>query len=139
MSMLNKTPIDYVIWGNHEHDMAHEDVMKREKEYQGVWINSNMTSHESFKDSKCQVDSAVLEICSPDGSNVRKLGMIGVLSSTPELYKPGAFGGATIETLGSVLKDLIKSLKLKAVTWSCPFVICMSFKMRELATISIFQ
>ena len=57
MSMLNKTPIDYVIWGNHEHDLAHEDVMKREKEYQGVWINSNMTSHESFKDSKCQASN----------------------------------------------------------------------------------
>ena len=57
MSMLNKTPIDYVIWGNHEHDMAHEDVMKREKEYQGVWINSNMTSHESFKDSTCQASN----------------------------------------------------------------------------------
>ena len=55
MSMLNKTPIDYVIWGNHEHDMAHSDVMKREREYQGVWINSNMQSHESFKDSRCQV------------------------------------------------------------------------------------
>ena len=54
MSMLNKTPIDYVIWGNHEHDMAHEDVMNREKEYKGVWINSNMQSHESFKNSKCQ-------------------------------------------------------------------------------------
>ena len=54
MSMLNKTPIDYLIWGNHEHDMAHEDVMNREKEYRGVWINSNMQSHESFKNSKCQ-------------------------------------------------------------------------------------
>ena len=55
MSMLNKTPIDYLIWGNHEHDMAHADVMKREKEYKGVWINSNMQSHESYKDSTCQV------------------------------------------------------------------------------------
>ena len=55
MSMLNKTPIDYLIWGNHEHDMAHTDVMKREREYKGVWINSNMQSHESFKDSTCQV------------------------------------------------------------------------------------
>ena len=34
---------------------------------------------------------------SPDGSNKRKVGMIGVLSSTASLYKPGAFGGATIE------------------------------------------
>ena len=97
MSMLNKTPIDYVIWGNHEHDMAHEDVMNREKEYEGVWINSNMTSHQSFENSTCQVDQAVLDLVSPDKSNTRRLGMIGVVSNTPELYKPGAFGGATIE------------------------------------------
>ena len=55
MSMLNKTPIDYLTWGNHEHDLDHVDVTKREKEYKGVWINSNMQSHESFKDSTCQV------------------------------------------------------------------------------------
>ena len=112
MSMLNKTPIDYVIWGNHEHDMAHEDVMNREKEYEGVWINSNMTSHQSFENSTCQVkglrcenlynilsqvDQAVLDLVSPDKSNTRRLGMIGVVSNTAELYKPGAFGGATIE------------------------------------------
>jgi len=97
MSMLNKTPIDYVIWGNHEHDLSHEHVMKREREYKGVWINSNMQSHKSFKDSSCQVDSATIEVVSPDGSNKRKLGMIGVLSSSPALYKPGAFGGAVIE------------------------------------------
>ena len=57
MSMLNKTPIDYLTWGNHEHDLDHADVMKREREYKGVWINSNMQSHESFKDSTCQVQS----------------------------------------------------------------------------------
>jgi len=95
--MLNKTPIDYVIWGNHEHDMPHSDVMKREREYQGVWINSNMQSHESFKDSRCQVDHDVVTVVSSDGSNSRKVGMIGVLSNTPSLYKPGAFGGATID------------------------------------------
>ena len=55
MSMLNKTPIDYLTWGNHEHDLDHADVMKREKEYEGVWVNSNMQSHESFKDSTSQV------------------------------------------------------------------------------------
>ena len=97
MSMLNKTPIDFVIWGNHEHDMPHSDVMKREREYEGVWINSNMQSHESFKDSQCQVDHAVVSVVSRDGTNTRKVGMVGVLSNTPSLYKPGAFGGATIE------------------------------------------
>ena len=53
--MLNKTPIDYLTWGNHEHDLDHADVMKREKEYKGVWVNSNMQSHESFRDSTSQV------------------------------------------------------------------------------------
>ena len=71
----------------------HEHVMRREKEYKGIWINSNMKSHESFKDSKCQVDRAVVEITSPDGSNKRKLGMLGVLSDVEGLYKPDAFGG----------------------------------------------
>ena len=67
--------------------------MKREKEYKGIWINSNMKSHESFKDSKCQVDRAVVEVTSPDGSNKRKVGMLGVLSDVEGLYKPDAFGG----------------------------------------------
>ena len=43
------------------------------------------------------MDQAILTVESPDGSNKRKVGMIGVLSNTPSLYKPGAFGGATIE------------------------------------------
>ena len=36
MAMLNQTPIDYLIWGNHEHDMPHADMMRREREYNGV-------------------------------------------------------------------------------------------------------
>ena len=111
MNVINKTPIDYLTWGNHEHDLDHASVMKREREYQGVWINSNMKTHESFKDSKCQVESAVVEITSKDGSNNRKLGMIGVLSSSPGLYKPGAFGGATIDDPWECLREYNAKLK----------------------------
>ena len=50
-----------------------------------------------MKLSYLQVDSAVMEVESPDGTNKRKIGMIGVLSASPSLYKPGAFGGATIQ------------------------------------------
>ena len=71
--------------------------MKRVDEYKGIWINSNMKSHESFENSKCQVDKAVVEVTSPDGSNKRKLGMLGILSSSESLYKPNAFGGAVID------------------------------------------
>ena len=111
VDILNKTPIDYVIWGNHEHDLEHEEVMKREKEYKGIWINSNMKSHESFEGSKCQVDRAILEVSSPDGSNNRKLGMLGVLSSSESLYKPGAFGGATIDDPWECMKEYNEKLK----------------------------
>eukprot|EP00928_Gymnodinium_smaydae_P062725 TRINITY_DN46519_c0_g1_i1.p1 TRINITY_DN46519_c0_g1~~TRINITY_DN46519_c0_g1_i1.p1 ORF type:complete len:655 (+),score=141.50 TRINITY_DN46519_c0_g1_i1:112-1965(+) len=97
MTMLNGTPIDYLTWGNHEDDISHADVMRREGEYKGCWINTNMQSHESFKDSHCQVDAAVVEVSSRDGSNKRKIGLLGILSNSPSLYKPNAFGGATIE------------------------------------------
>ena len=111
VDILNKTPIDYVIWGNHEHDLEHEEVMKREKEYKGIWINSNMKSHESFESSKCQVDRSIIDISSPDGSNNRKLGMLGVLSSSESLYKPGAFGGATIDDPWECMKEYNEKLK----------------------------
>ena len=35
MQMLNRTPIDYVTWGNHDlNDLSHSDVMRREREYE---------------------------------------------------------------------------------------------------------
>eukprot|EP00927_Polykrikos_kofoidii_P041246 TRINITY_DN35169_c0_g1_i1.p1 TRINITY_DN35169_c0_g1~~TRINITY_DN35169_c0_g1_i1.p1 ORF type:complete len:700 (+),score=116.82 TRINITY_DN35169_c0_g1_i1:140-2101(+) len=97
MRMLNETPIDYLTWGNHEDDLAHTDVCAREREYEGTWINTNMTSHESFASSRCQRDFAIVEVKSADGTNVRRVGLIAVLSDEPSLYKQGAFGGAKIE------------------------------------------
>ena len=28
MNVINKTPIDYLTWGNHEHDLDHASVLK---------------------------------------------------------------------------------------------------------------
>ena len=42
MSMLNATPIDFVIWGNHEHDLPHRFCCARVAEFKGTWINTNM-------------------------------------------------------------------------------------------------
>jgi len=99
MDLINATPIDYLTWGNHEDDLPHKEVCAREREYQGTWINTNMTSHESFKGSTCQTDAATIHLASADGSNMRKVGLIGLLSDgvDDKLYKKGAFGGATIE------------------------------------------
>lgn len=97
MSMVNATPIDYLTWGNHEDDVGDAACLQREREYKGCWINTNMQSHESFPESTCQKDKEVIELVSTDGSNRRRVGMIGLLSSSPSLYRPNAFAGATIE------------------------------------------
>ncbi|CAJ1347579.1 unnamed protein product [Effrenium voratum] len=113
MKMCNGTPIDYLTWGNHEDDIPHKEVMKREREYTGVWINTNMQSHESFKDSTCQVAQEVIQIASRDGTNKRKVGLMGVLSNSPSLYRPGAFGGAKIEDPWETMATYKKKLEQK--------------------------
>ena len=91
---LNATPIDYLIWGNHEHDLPHRHVMERAKEYEGKWINTNMQSHEAMP---YQIDQDIVTVNSADGSQSRKIGLISMLTDQPGLYRPGAFGGAKIE------------------------------------------
>lgn len=121
--MLNETLIQYVTWGNHEADLSHEDVMCRVEEYQGVWINSNMQSHESFDKCHCQQAVEVLEVRSRGGKNSRRIGLVGVLSDEATLYKPGAFGGATIEdpwkTLAFYKEKLEKEQKCDLVVPLC--------------------
>ena len=53
-----------------------------------------------------------MSVESRDGSNKRKVGMMGVLSNVNSLYKPGAFGGATIEDPWECMARLV------AVRWS---------------------
>jgi len=90
---LNDCPIDYVIWGNHEHDLPHRHVCERAKQYKGIWINTNMQSHEAMPQ---QVDQSILECVNADG-HARRVGFISMLSAQPGLYRPNAFGGAKIE------------------------------------------
>jgi len=97
VSVMNDCPIEYVIWGNHEHDLPHRHVCERAKEYAaggGTWINTNMQNHEAMP---TQVDRAIVECASADGTHKRRVGLLGLLSDQPGLYRPNAFGGATIE------------------------------------------
>ncbi len=91
---MNATPIDYLIFGNHEHDLPHRHVVQRAKEYTGTWINTNMQSHEAMPS---QVDRAVVACRSADGTHTRKVGLISLLTDQPGLYRPNAFGGAKID------------------------------------------
>ena len=94
VNMLNKTPVDYVIFGNHEDDIEHRFVCQRAQDYSGVWINTNMPEHEAFPH---QQRYALESSASAEGAHERRLGLVGVLSNSPSLYREGAFNGATIE------------------------------------------
>eukprot|EP00928_Gymnodinium_smaydae_P011685 TRINITY_DN14286_c0_g1_i2.p1 TRINITY_DN14286_c0_g1~~TRINITY_DN14286_c0_g1_i2.p1 ORF type:complete len:623 (+),score=179.00 TRINITY_DN14286_c0_g1_i2:77-1945(+) len=43
LQALNEVPIDYVMFGNHEFDLKTPQLQKRISEYNGVWLNSNVT------------------------------------------------------------------------------------------------
>lgn len=111
MNALSKVPIDYLTWGNHEADIAHKTVCKHVRDFPGVWLNSNMLDHEAMD---AQQEFEVIDICSPDGSNSRKVGLVAVLSDDPALYShfkaPGAFGGATIDDPWKTLSRLREKL-----------------------------
>jgi 2',3'-cyclic-nucleotide 2'-phosphodiesterase (5'-nucleotidase family) len=95
MGMVNAVGIDYLTWGNHEKDLPHHQLLEREREFNGVWINTNMQSHESFEDSKCQVDYDVIAI--QNGDHVRQIALLGILTNSKSLYPPGSFNGAVID------------------------------------------
>ena len=88
MKMLNRTPVDYLIWGNHEDNLSPADVFAREREYEGTWLNTNMPTHETMNGSTCQATHAWLTVGS------KRIAMLGVTSHTSP--KPGAFNGAQI-------------------------------------------
>ena len=88
MKMLNRTPVDYLIWGNHEDNLSPADVFAREREYEGTWLNTNMPTHETMAESKCQATHAWLNV------GAKRIAILGVTSHTSP--KPGAFNGAQI-------------------------------------------
>jgi len=94
VKMLNATPINHVIFGNHEDDLEHEHVGRCIRDFKGTWINTNMQGYEFFSYQK---PFEIIEVTSPDGTNTRKIGLIGILSNSASLYRRNAFGGAKIE------------------------------------------
>ncbi|CAE7254447.1 unnamed protein product [Symbiodinium natans] len=114
MRMLNSVPVDFLTWGNHEADIPHATVCRHVREFQGTWLNSNMQTHEAMK---YQEPFHIVTVPSPDGSHVRKIGLVALLSNEADLYKhfkaPGAFGGAKIDCPWDTLRYYKELLEVK--------------------------
>jgi 2',3'-cyclic-nucleotide 2'-phosphodiesterase (5'-nucleotidase family) len=122
MNALNKIPLDYLTWGNHEADIDHKTVCKHVRNFKGTWLNSNMKDHAAMESQK---DFDIIELTSADGSNKRRIGLVAVLSNDPSLYgsfeDPGAFGGATIDDPWETLREY--KAKLEAEPYNCDVIL----------------
>jgi len=121
---MNKTPIDYVCFGNHENDLPMDKLTKRIDESNFPWINTNMQDfkyeHEN-KETKMP-PFKIIEVNGKDGQK-RKVGLLGLLTEDKNLYRPGAFGGATIEPVVAVS---LKYKKILEEEYGCDLVVPMT-------------
>jgi 2',3'-cyclic-nucleotide 2'-phosphodiesterase (5'-nucleotidase family) len=112
MHALNRVPMDYLTWGNHEADIDHRTVCRHVRNFKGKWLNSNMLDHDAMES---QHEYDIVEVTSADGSQTRRVGLVAVLSNDPALYEhfddPGAFGGATIDDPWETLAKYQAKLK----------------------------
>lgn len=85
-----KTGIKYLCFGNHEADISPSALYKRVEEFQaggGIWLNSNMPG---FAVPLPEQD--IIEVT--NGSQSRRVGLLGLLCGDQGIYLTGAFDGA---------------------------------------------
>mmetsp|Transcript_32496 Transcript_32496/g.78886 ORF Transcript_32496/g.78886 Transcript_32496/m.78886 type:complete len:864 (-) Transcript_32496:184-2775(-) len=115
---MNKCGITHVCFGNHECDIPNPDLAKRIQESEFAWINTNMRDIDEILKVKTDPHD-VIKVKSADGSVEKKVGLLGLLTEDPSVYRPGAFGGAVIEPIlectKKYMKDVMDPLNLDLV------------------------
>ena len=91
---LNNCGITHVCFGNHETDVPMSDLGQRIWESKFKWVNTNMRGIDDILDVETYPHD-VIEI--ENGIHKKKIALIGVLTDDKGVYRPGSFGGATIE------------------------------------------
>lgn len=87
---MNNVGIDYVCFGNHEQDVAHRDMLKRIKESNFKWINTNAPTM-PLDGIECP---AHCPVTATGGGQTRRVELLGLNTGDPGLYTSAAWGGA---------------------------------------------
>lgn len=106
VDILNAVGCDYVCLGNHETDVGDEALVNRIKQSNFEWINSNLPD---LRD-KLDVDLPKYKILEVGD---KKVALLGLMTEDPSLYRPGAFGGASIQPILESAKELVNELEDK--------------------------
>lgn len=120
VDVMNAVGITHVCFGNHEADVPMPQLAQRiAVDSKFHWINTNMRE----LDEKLDVDTLphqVVEVTSKgDGSVRRRVGLLGLLTDDPSVYRPGVFAGAkiepVIETTERYMREVMAPLNLDLV------------------------
>ncbi len=84
---LNAIPITHTCFGNHEQDVPAEALSKRVREFRGTWLNTNVPGYEP------SLPASEVVVVQGAATRAVRVGLVGVVTEDPSLYRPGAFGG----------------------------------------------
>lgn len=115
---MNKCDISHVCFGNHECDIPMEALASRIEESKFKWVNTNMRGIDELLHVKTDPHD-VIDVKSKDKKVKKKIGLLGLLTEDKSVYRPGAFGGATIEPVlecaKKYMQEVMDPLKLDLV------------------------
>mmetsp|Transcript_59864 Transcript_59864/g.147074 ORF Transcript_59864/g.147074 Transcript_59864/m.147074 type:complete len:690 (-) Transcript_59864:5246-7315(-) len=116
---MNESGITHVCLGNHETDVPMNDLASRIKvDSNFKWVNTNLRE----LDTKLNVTTLphdVVEVTNQEGTVTKTVGLLGLLTDDPSVYRPGVFAGAkiepVIETTQKYMKDVIDPMNLDLI------------------------
>ncbi len=88
---MNAAGVTHVTFGNHEDDIAPEELVARVGEFRGVWLATNVHGFPVMLP-----ESVVVTVARRGGRSV-KVGLVGVVMTDGAVYRGAPFGGATLE------------------------------------------
>lgn len=106
---LNAVGVTHVTFGNHEDDLATEDLLARVRELRATWLATNVRALDPELPT-----SDVLEV-----AGVR-VGLVGVVMNNPAVYRRAPFGGAPVQDANEAALDEAERLVRDA---GCSFVV----------------
>jgi 2',3'-cyclic-nucleotide 2'-phosphodiesterase (5'-nucleotidase family) len=117
---MNAIGVTHVSIGNHEADVSLHALRERIQQSNFVWINTNMpTLNQTLETTTVTPDHVTtctdaappytVPFCMvPVGSSSSKrVGLLGLLTHDPSLYRPNAFGGAPITPLVTATSNIL--------------------------------
>lgn len=114
---MNHSGISHVCFGNHETDVSMKELVKRiMEESRFAWINTNMRELDDVL-PVATLPHDVIQVT--NGRTTKRVGLLGLLTEDPSVYRPGVFAGATIEpivpTTERYMKEVMDPLDLDLV------------------------